>query len=417
MQFAKYQGGRLIQNAEVTAIFLGGTFKGGLGDWSTDPLFKGYACGLNAFLDDILDSAYIDQLTQYNSPDGVYRIGRGRRVNSIVIPFSDTQGDHILPLEVQGYLESGFLSGLLPAPNENSVYLLYIPPQFTTGDSRFDYISAATGKDVVGGTIDFAPNINSDNPVAPVDPLGTYAYWSTHQLVEIITSPDGESGWIALQEHEGQQFVSPIASGTCFMGIQEFHGYKVALIWDQSGVCSCPPDDGMKKPPRSVTIAISSRACYPTTVEGSNATFEATLNNYPPGAVVKYVWTAGPAPATVVSSKGSTSVVKVPPFGTQFTVSVTAVDVFGCPVSNSLSLSPSSNAFAEFVERLCVLRRLILKYWWLEPIWGSDRDLGSIKLEERDIVRLEKQAEEFVEHVKGIRSSFDRMDKAPKGAK
>src|ERR1700693_5031703 len=187
MQFAKYGGGRLIQNAEVTAVFLGSQSNSpGIGDWATDPVFKNYACRLNTFLDDILDSAYMDQLAQYNSPDGVYKIGRGRRVNSVFIPFSATQTSTLTMEDVQGYLDSAFSGGMLPASNDNSIYLIYLPNVFPTID-RFSYTSGVTGKDVAGGTITYQESF----PPSPIawTPFDYYAYNSTHQIVEIITSP------------------------------------------------------------------------------------------------------------------------------------------------------------------------------------------------------------------------------------
>src|ERR1700693_6647609 len=95
-------------------------------------------------------------------------------------------------------------------------------------------------------------------------------------MVEIITSPDRNTGWLAEQENVPE----PIASGLCWQTWQKFPGYYVTKFWDATGTCSCPPDDGKRAADKSVTISISSRACYPSAVEGSHVTFHAVLKNY-----------------------------------------------------------------------------------------------------------------------------------------
>jgi hypothetical protein len=78
MPNTKYNGGRLIQHAEVTAIYWGSKSGGPKSEWETDPTLRAMACKLDDFLDDILNSAYLDQFGQYST--GPFKIGRGRRL-------------------------------------------------------------------------------------------------------------------------------------------------------------------------------------------------------------------------------------------------------------------------------------------------------------------------------------------------
>jgi hypothetical protein len=104
-------------------------------------------------------------------------------------------------------------------------------------------------------------------------------------------------------------------------------------------------------------------------------------------------------------------VVQAPAAGIPFTVSVTVTDPYGCNVSNQLTTTAASEGAAELLEHLCQLRHLILKYWFLEPIWSTDRDLGETTLQERDVVRLEGLSDLFSARIAKLRKSFDQLDK------
>src|SRR5207302_1080230 len=112
-----YHGGRLIQNAEVTTIYFGP-------QWKSDLL----KVQLDMFFDFVLTSSLIDQLAEYSS-NGM-TIGHGSHVASFVLETDPVPT--VDNAQVQDLLGQLIAGGSVPAPNANSLYLVFLPSA-TTG--------------------------------------------------------------------------------------------------------------------------------------------------------------------------------------------------------------------------------------------------------------------------------------------
>ena len=113
-----YRGGALLQNVEVFTIFWGK-------QWATAASAKALMTKINQFFTDIVTSALIDQLAEYNVVGK--KIGHGKFVGSKVITANAPSGS-ISDSQIAKQLGQWISGKVVPMNNKNSLYFVYVDP-------------------------------------------------------------------------------------------------------------------------------------------------------------------------------------------------------------------------------------------------------------------------------------------------
>jgi hypothetical protein len=106
-----YFGGPVLSNVNVYAIYWGANVRN--------------QAHINAFYPAVLDSAYMDWLSEYNTP--TQSIGRGTFGGAVVDTTAPT-GTSVTDAQIQTEIKKLIDAGKLPANNGNNLYMMYFPP-------------------------------------------------------------------------------------------------------------------------------------------------------------------------------------------------------------------------------------------------------------------------------------------------
>ena len=202
-------GGNVLPHVQAQAVFLGHEFSSGPANAET--------ATLNAFLKDITSGAYLQALGRAG-----YGVGPGSAVSGAVDNTSIAAGSTISDAFIRTRLQADVSSGLLQAPNANTLYVVYVQPdvavnlgggQGTTQQGILGYHTAFVGAN--GAAIRYAvvvsPGGPAGNSVLPearsaIDQLTAV---TSHELAEAVTDPDvnsnvngGRLGWFDPQRGE-----------------------------------------------------------------------------------------------------------------------------------------------------------------------------------------------------------------------
>jgi hypothetical protein len=202
-------GGNVLPQVQAQALYLGNEF-------SSAPANTGTAT-LDGFLKDITGGPYMQALTRAG-----YNVGPGSAVAGAVDPTSLAVGSTISDAFIQARLQADVNSGLLRAPNANSLYVVYVEPdvavnlgagQGTTQQGILGYHTAFLGAN--GAPIRYAvvvsPGGAAGNSVLPeaATALDQLTAVTSHELAEAVTDPDinsnvnnGRLGWVDPQRGE-----------------------------------------------------------------------------------------------------------------------------------------------------------------------------------------------------------------------
>ena len=202
-------GGNLLPHVQAQALFLGNEFSSAPANTET--------ATLDAFLKDITGGPYMQALARAG-----YNVGPGSAVAGAVDNTSLTVGSTISDAFIRSRLQADVNSGLLQAPNANTLYVVYVEPdvavnlgsgQGTTQQGILGYHTAFVGAN--GAPIRYAvvvsPGGAAGNSVLPeattaIDQLTAV---TSHELAEAVTDPDvnsnvnnGRLGWFDPQRGE-----------------------------------------------------------------------------------------------------------------------------------------------------------------------------------------------------------------------
>jgi hypothetical protein len=213
-----YNGGPLLAAVEVFTIFWGSWWQSGDGT----PL----ASQLNDFFDFVLTSELIDQLSEYNTQTTT--IGHGTRTGTVTIttpPLGTTIADDSIRQTVQQLVEAG----TVPAPNANTLYFVYLPPNIAVVQGGSRSCQAFCGyHDDAGGNVYYAvmPYPGCTGCAGGLALLDALTSTSSHELCEAITDPVPGEGWY--DETHGE------IGDICAWQTKELAGYTVQLEWSNA---------------------------------------------------------------------------------------------------------------------------------------------------------------------------------------
>jgi hypothetical protein len=194
-----YNGGLLIERAEVFSIFWGK-------EWNEKLL--NLRISLDDFFKVILNSEVIDQLAEYNTEKYIIKHGKYLGSNNVIDPMPASR--RLNDIDIQHFLKKQiFTNSSIPKPTINMLYFIYLPPG----------IVSVVGTNISCNKEGEKPKMcayhsNLFDPQAyyavipypsctdcfmgkqeDLDPLDAITALSSHELCEAITDPIVGSGW------------------------------------------------------------------------------------------------------------------------------------------------------------------------------------------------------------------------------
>src|SRR5579863_1196353 len=188
-----YHGGALLPSVEAQAVYLGS-------DWKTSTALQSQAAATDTFLSTLVQSPYMDMLTNAG-----YNVGRGSAIAGAVdnVVLNKTTG--ITDAQIQGEIQSMILSGQVQAPDKNAVYVVNVEPGVVvhtasgaSNTSFLAYHSAFGGTNAAGAAVDIhyvvvpapgSPNFTSASQGFSSD-FNQITSVTSHELAETATDPD-----------------------------------------------------------------------------------------------------------------------------------------------------------------------------------------------------------------------------------
>lgn len=193
-----YGGGPLIQHVKIFDVFYSPNYQ--------------YKDMLTSFYTAITQSAYLDMLSEYNV--GSYKIARG----SYIGLYEDTNPNPAQPktLDPEAYLKGLLAGNKLPAPDDDTLYMIYFP-------SGIDPTLQGSGSCISGGGFcayhnsyttaggqlvryGVMPDTSSGSCAGGCGPAGFPGLTdvSSHEFAEAVTDPDGNTAWVDTKQGCGE---------------------------------------------------------------------------------------------------------------------------------------------------------------------------------------------------------------------
>ncbi len=221
-----YRGGHLLTGVEVYTIFWGTL-------WS-QPLYKNIPAEINKFFDDILVGPLLDQMAEYSVPGQV--IGHGKHIGTKTISPAAGHSKSVADSDLQLFLHQLIGTNVIPHPNPQTLYFLYIEPGIKIIQGGSASCQAFCGYhnnfDSTFGQIYYAamPYPGCGGCVGPMTPLDALTSTSSHELCEAITDPVPGEGWY--DDTNGE------IGDICAWETKKIGTHTVQLEWsNQAGHC------------------------------------------------------------------------------------------------------------------------------------------------------------------------------------
>jgi hypothetical protein len=249
----QYNGGPLIQNIKIEAVYYS--------PWESDPTLQAQQQYLDQYHSFITQSSFIDQLlTPFSVNAQVDSTGKlvpipgetpqiighgtflGDDFNQISLTVNPAVGYATLDdSSIQSMLENELKLGNVPAPDANTLYVVFAPPKTDVTLGGADSITAFLGyhsnfTDFANRNFTYAvlPYPTSPNKLAPgtttIDDSLTAV--GSHEIAEAITDPIGGSGWLDKQASENE--IADKAQTAPLYTINDAgtgNNYKVVQLW------------------------------------------------------------------------------------------------------------------------------------------------------------------------------------------
>jgi hypothetical protein len=204
-----YHGGPLLRSVGVESVFFGS-------NWSSNPALTQQAGTLDAFLQDIVNSPYMDMLQNAG-----YGVGRGRFLNGIIDPVSLRR--FVSDGQIENALAGLIASGGLQAPDANRLYVVFVQPGTEVflpdgSNSHSDFLGyhgsfrGPTGAPVYYAVIPYPGGINASIPGLS-NPIDGMTNVTSHELGEAVTDPAGDWGRIGWYDDANDGEIGDLVQG------------------------------------------------------------------------------------------------------------------------------------------------------------------------------------------------------------
>lgn len=236
-----FHGGALMPHVEVQAVYYGR-------DWSTNTTYKNQAISNEGFLKNVVNSSYMDMLTNAG-----YNVGRGTFDSGRILLKDVNKSYYLTDSQIRTDLQSLVSNGSLKAPDANRLFIVYVEPgvaikndhssNSTSQKDFLGYHGAYAGRDASGRSADmhyaviaypggYNPTASSQGFKTNFDQLTAVA---SHELAEAVTDPNvnyKKLGWYDDQKGE----IGDIVNGQEVV----LNGYVVQKEADKSGRAMSP---------------------------------------------------------------------------------------------------------------------------------------------------------------------------------
>lgn len=315
-----YYGGKVVQNANVVQVLYGsGTY--------IPQLTASSGTTIGSFYAQTLGTGVYDWLNEYNTSSPAQSIGRGTFASRVQIaPAAARNGSTISDASVQAELAAQISSSVLPAPNDNTIYMINFPKGKSNTDPSGGGSCVAGGFCAYHGTF----KINGQNVYYGVLPdmtggcatgcgngttFDNQTSVASHELIETITDGEvglsttigpplawydqsnGEIGDICNAQHG--TFVGN--DGVTYTIQNEFSNQQNDCITTRS--TQTTPDFTVAVSPSSTTVAAGSSATVAvatTAIAGSTQSIALAVSGLPSGVTGSF------SPSTVTAGGSST---------------------------------------------------------------------------------------------------------------
>ncbi len=322
-----YYGGKVVQSAHVVQVLYGtGTY-----------VAQVSGANMGNFYQQSLSGGVWDWLSEYDTTSPAQTIGRGSFLSQVQIsPASAHNGTTIADASIQAELSSQISSGALPAPNDNTIYMIDFPKGKNITDPSGSGSCVSGGFCAYHGTF----QIGAQNVYYGVLPdmtggcatgcggsttFNNQTSVASHELIETVT--DAEVGmatqlgpplaWYDNSNGEigdicnGQQGTFVGGDGVTYTIQQEFSNQQNDCITTRSTQTN--PDFSVAVSPSSATVATSSSTSFSVTtsaIGGSTQTVALSVSGLPSGVTGTFsptsVAAGGSSTLTVTASSTAT---------------------------------------------------------------------------------------------------------------
>ncbi len=188
-----YHGGQLLQQVEAQAVYLGS-------DWNTNSSLKNQTQSVDQFVSYLVQSPYMDMLTQAG-----YGVGEGSATTGQLLNASLNKSAGISDAQIQADLQSAISSSQLATPDPNRLYVVYVEPGVvikngseTSQNTFLGYHGAFAGKDASGKSVDIHYAViaypGGSNPTSRSQGFSTdfnqLTDVTSHELAEAVVDPN-----------------------------------------------------------------------------------------------------------------------------------------------------------------------------------------------------------------------------------
>jgi len=217
-----YRNGPLITNTEVFTVFWGKL-------WGSTPSSTDLMERLSRFFTDILASAVIDQLAEYDVPGQA--IGHGSLIGTTVIS-ADAPTGSVTDSAIRAQLKKWIAANTVPKNDQNTLYFVYLDPGVVSimGGSRSCQNYCGYHNNLGKVYYAVAPYPTCRGCLGGLQAFDAMTATSSHELCEAITDPVPGSGWY--DDTNGE------IGDICAWNFKTVAGYTVQLEWsNQQGKC------------------------------------------------------------------------------------------------------------------------------------------------------------------------------------
>jgi hypothetical protein len=228
-----YRGGPVLQNVRVATVFWGSGVQ--------------FASQLNSFYSAVINSAYYDWLSEYNTSSPAQTIGRGTFAGSY--NYTNGAGGTIDDSQIQSSLGSLIDNGSVPAPDANTLYAIHFAPgiDITQGGSGSCQVFCAyhnsfshNGQNIYYSVIPDQGGSCAGGCGSDPSTFNNTTSVSSHELVEATTDADvGQNDLAWYDDNNGE------IGDICNAQQGSVAGYTVQLEWsNQSNACIATKSGG-----------------------------------------------------------------------------------------------------------------------------------------------------------------------------
>jgi hypothetical protein len=412
----KDNGGRLLTEIRPMALWAILFWEDG-----TESLYQEQSlrCDVDQFFLDILDSPYIQELSQvYSRPGNPISAGPFLGTRFLGIKTGGPK-DKVFDSMIQTALKDDVVAGILPWPTEDTCYFVFIPTDANVIQADGSTSRPGPNQEGFGGYHNWCQTQDGRTIwycviIPQNEDKDEITGAASHELVEVIVNPNPiDMGWTGPPDHQGRlQEIADICALSPPKGI---HGHYVRpYLTDSESVTSftCGPDSDQVPPGTSTKVyiwiepSLTRLSCvFGSIIEGQSAFFRATAYYLgQPAIITSFDWSAT-SPGTSLIEPGGRQ-------GSEYTViilyglktldiQVTVTTSLGCIVKATKTFTVITVDEANAEEKLCAeiaeIRKLAEIFRWPLPIptppplWSPERDFSRYPLtltEVRDIALL-----------------------------